>query len=70
MKRKPSEAMRESYDFSAGVRGKYARRFAAGTNIVALAPDVAQLFRDSSSVNDTLRPLARIAARQKKAAAR
>lgn len=43
-----------SYDFSKGVRGKYADRF-AGSNIVVLAPDVAATFPDSKSVNETLR---------------
>ena len=28
--------MREEYDFARGVRGKYARRFAQGTNVVVL----------------------------------
>jgi hypothetical protein len=46
------------YDFSRGVRGKYARRFAEGTNLVKLEPDVAKVFRDSASVNRALRRLA------------
>jgi hypothetical protein len=45
------------YDFSRGVRGKYARRFAEGTNLVKLEPDVAKVFRDSASVNRALRQL-------------
>ena len=43
-----------SYDFSKGVRGKYADRY-AGSNVVVLAPDVAATFRDSKSVNEALR---------------
>ena len=43
------------YDFSKGVRGKYAARFAAGTNVVVLSPDVAEVFPDSESVNEALR---------------
>jgi len=43
------------YDLSGGVRGKYARRFAEGTNLVKLEPDVAKVFRDSASVNRALR---------------
>ena len=39
-------------DFSGGVRGKYAARFAAGTNLVVLSPDVAENFPDSAAVND------------------
>ena len=45
------------YDFSGGVRGKYAGRFAAGTNLVKLEPDVAKVFPDSASVNRALRRL-------------
>ncbi len=30
----------DEYDFSKGVRGKYAKRYAEGTNVVVLAPDV------------------------------
>lgn len=38
------EEMRAEYDFSGGVRGKYAARFAAGrtVRVVVLAPDVAK----------------------------
>ena len=58
------EEMKEEYDFSDGVRGKYAERFAKGTNIVVLEPDVAKMFPDSSSVNEALRALVRIARRE------
>ena len=63
-----SDDMREEYDFSGGVRGKYAARFAEGSNVVVLDPDVADLFADSESVNDALRTLAEIAAKQSKKA--
>ncbi|MEI6377624.1 MAG: hypothetical protein WCO97_10565 [bacterium] len=56
------------YDFSKGVRGKYAKRFAHGTNLVLLEPDVAKAFPDAASVNETLRALAGIIRRQKKVA--
>ena len=46
--------MRVEYDFSRGVRGKYAERYARGTNIRALDPDVAAAFPDSESVNNAL----------------
>jgi hypothetical protein len=55
--------MREEYDFSGGVRGKYAQRFAEGSNVVVLDADVARIFPDSASVNAALRELARIAER-------
>jgi hypothetical protein len=49
--------MLEEYDFSGGVRGKYAARFARGSQVVVLDPDVAQVFSDSESVNRALRAL-------------
>ena len=49
--------MRAEYDFSGGIRGKYAARFRAGTNLVVLDPDVAATFRDSQSVNRALRAI-------------
>ncbi|HEX9899307.1 MAG TPA: hypothetical protein VGC81_08765 [Candidatus Methylomirabilis sp.] len=51
--------MREEYDFKGGVRGKYASRFAEGSNIVVLDPDVADVFGDAKAVNDALRVLAK-----------
>jgi hypothetical protein len=56
--------MLDEYDFSKGVRGKYAKRYAEGTNIVVLSPDIAQIFPTSESVNEALRVLVK-AARQK-----
>ena len=47
--------MRDHYDFSKGVRGKYAKQYAEGTNLVLLDPDVAKKFPDSESVNKALR---------------
>jgi len=61
---------RADYDFSKGIRGKYARRFARGTNIVILEPDVARIFPDSESVNKALRALAEVAEKHRKRAAR
>lgn len=52
--------MLEEYDFSGGVRGKYAGRFGRGCTVVVLDPDVAQVFTDSESVNQALRALAAI----------
>jgi len=49
--------MQAEYDFSGAVRGKYAKAYAAGTNIVVLDPEVAQVFPDSLSVNEALRSL-------------
>ncbi len=53
------------YDFSKGVRGKYAKQYKKGTNIVVLEPDVAEVFPDSTSVNEALRTLVRIARKER-----
>ena len=53
--------MRPEYDFSGGVRGKYYDAYLKSSNIVVLDPDVASIFRDSASVNEALRLLAKIA---------
>lgn len=47
--------MRPDYDFRGGTRGKYAAAYAGGTNLVLLAPDVADHFRTAASVNKALR---------------
>jgi hypothetical protein len=60
-KGKEKETMREEYDFTAGIRGKYAKRFSGGSNIIVLDPDVARLFPDSKTVNEVLRSIAKIA---------
>jgi hypothetical protein len=48
---------RKECDFSAGVRGKYASRYARGSNVVVLAPDVAAAFPTGMAVNRALRLL-------------
>lgn len=53
--------MLPEYDFSNGVRGKYAARMAEGSNVVVLASDVAAAFPDSESVNRALRLLIQLA---------
>lgn len=58
--------MLEEYDFSKGVRGKYSQRYATGSNVVVISPDVAEAFPDSESVNEALRMLIRIAQQTKK----
>ena len=61
---KRRDEMLPEYDFSKGVRGKYAERYHQGTNIVLLVPAVAEVFPDSKSVNDALMGLIRIAKRR------
>ncbi len=64
--KKPSskhvDDLRAEYDFSSlkgGVRGKYYRRFQAGTNIVRLEPDLARVFPTDEAVNEALRTVVR-----------
>jgi hypothetical protein len=54
------EEMLPEYDFSSGVRGKHASRFAKDTIMVVLEPDVAEMFPDPKSVNKALRALGHI----------
>ncbi len=63
--RSDEDTMRPEYDFSKGVRGKHAVRYAAGTNVVVLEPDVAAEFRTAEDVNETLRAVAAILRRRK-----
>ncbi len=58
--------MKPEYDFSQGVRGKYAARFAEGSNVIVLDPDVAEVFSDARAVNEALRLLARSARESQK----
>lgn len=65
MKKKERERsvpeMRDEYDFSKGIRGRYAARYKEGCNVVLLEPDVAEAFPDSRSVNRMLRALIQLA---------
>jgi hypothetical protein len=51
----PNDDMRPEYDLRGGDRGKYYERYTQGTNVVLLDADVAQVFRDSATVNEALR---------------
>jgi len=56
------DELRREYDLSGlegGVRGKYAKGYKGGTNLVLLSPDVAAHFPDDRSVNATLRRVIR-----------
>ena len=59
--------MLEEYDFSGGVRGKYSKRYAEGTNVVVLDPDIVEYFPDQESVNDALRTLVALIRRRENA---
>ena len=61
MKKKQTDPdMLDEYDFSGGVRGKYAKRYAEGTNVVVIDPDLAEYFPDHDAVNNALRGLVEI----------
>ena len=68
---KMDDELRPEYDLTklkGGVRGKYAQRVKAGTNLVLLSPDVAAYFPDEQSVNSALRSLVGIARTRVRAA--
>lgn len=53
-----NDELRPEYDetlLKDGIRGKYAKQYAAGTNIVRLDPDVAAAFPNEEAVNEALR---------------
>ena len=56
---KKTDELRPEYDLGqllrGGVRGKYAKRYHAGTNLVLLDPDVRRAFRSDEAVNEALR---------------
>ena len=49
--------MQDEYDFSKGVRGKYAKEYREGVNIIKLDNDVKKIFPDAKAVNSALRTL-------------
>ena len=56
--RKSASDMRPEYDFASmkgGVRGRCAKRYRAGTNLVLLDPELAYAFPTDAAVNDALR---------------
>jgi len=61
MKKQPErkDELRPEYDIKSllkgGVRGKYAARYRAGTNLVLLEPEVAKAFPNDKAVNDALK---------------
>ena len=56
----PDDEILPEYSLKGSVRNKYADRFARGTSVVLLDPDVAEVFPDAASVNRALRALAQI----------
>ena len=61
------DTMRPEYDFSGAVRGVTAARYAKGTNVVVVDPEVLDVFPNSGAVNEALRALAPILRRRQTA---
>jgi hypothetical protein len=68
MRRNERDTMRPEYDFSAAVRGATAAKYAQGANIAVIDPKVLDVFPDGAAVNQTLRALAPVLRRQRRAA--
>ncbi|MEE4355844.1 MAG: hypothetical protein V2I97_05195 [Desulfococcaceae bacterium] len=61
------DELRPEYDLSrlkGCVKGKYVSKYKEGTNLILLAPDVAEVFNDNETVNDALRLLIKIAGKK------
>lgn len=52
--------MLPEYDFRNGIRGKFAERYAKGSNVVVIEPSLSRKFPDSHAVNKALRDYDRI----------
>ena len=61
------DTLRPEYDFSGAVRGVTAARYAKGTNVVVVDPEVLDVFPNSGAVNEALRALAPVLRRQRTA---
>ena len=62
------DTMRPEYDFSRAVRGVTTARYAQGTNVVVIDPDILDVFPTGESVNEALRALAPVLRRTRRAA--
>lgn len=47
----------EEYNFSNAVKGKYAKKYAADTNVVVIDKDIISYFPDHDAVNQALRAI-------------
>jgi len=70
----PNDELRTEYDMKSllkdGVRGKYATRYGAGTNLVLLEPEVARAFPNEKAVNDALKLVIKLTKLQENANAK
>jgi hypothetical protein len=64
-RRTGKDGLRPEYDFSRARPNKYAARYAKGSIVVTLDPDVAAVFSGASEANDALRVLARVMRRHR-----
>lgn len=55
-----NDEMLDEYDFSNGVRGKYAETYKEGVNVIKLDKDISKFFPDAKSVNEALRTLIKL----------
>jgi hypothetical protein len=58
--KRQDDDLRPEYDLrrlKGGIRGKYYRQAVAGTNLMLIEPELAEVFGDSESVNRALRLL-------------
>ena len=66
-----ADELRPEYDMKSllkgGVRGKYAARYRAGTNLVLLEPEVAKAFPNEKAVNEALKLVIKLKKVQEKA---
>lgn len=56
--KRDKDQLREEYSedlIKSGVRGKHAKRFREGSNLVLIEPDLHKIFPDSEAVNRALR---------------
>jgi hypothetical protein len=62
--------MLRKYDFSKAVRGVTASRYAQGTNVIVIDPDVLDVFPDGVAINEALRALAPVLRQRRQSAKR
>ena len=69
-----NDDLRPEYDMKSllkgGVRGKYAARYRAGTNLVLLEPEVAKAFPNEKAVNEALKLVMKLKQVQENASAK
>lgn len=59
------DTLQPEYDFSKAVRGVTAKRYAEGTNVVVIPPDILDVFPDAATVSEALRALAPVIRHQR-----